>query len=136
MEPIKKLFQNSFFSEIVQRKKRLELLQKKIVPFFPKELVPFIEIKNQIGQTLIVEIESSAVAYKIKLHEKGILDAINLKIGFNSINKIKTRISIKNKFISSTSPTKQSINRLSRLTTSLKDSPLKLALKKLIKTKK
>ena len=61
MEPIKKLFQSSFFLEINKRKKKFELLQKEIAIFIPEELVSLVRIKNQIGKTLIVEVKSTVL---------------------------------------------------------------------------
>ena len=94
MEPIKKLFQNSFFSEIAQRQRRLASLQRDMSKFFPKELISLVEIKNQIGKTLVVEVKSSVVAHRLKLAENQIINAINTKLGSESLNKIKIRMTI------------------------------------------
>jgi len=97
MEPIKKLFQSSFFLEINKRKRRLELLQKEIAFFIPDELASLVRIKNQIGKALIVEVNSNVVAHKLKLQENQILDAINENSGQKEfLNKIKVRIIIQN----------------------------------------
>ena len=58
MEPIKKLFQSSFFLEINKRKNRLDLLQKEIAIFIPNDLVSLISIKSLVGRTLIVDVKS------------------------------------------------------------------------------
>jgi hypothetical protein len=137
MEPIKKLFQNSFFSEIAQRKRRLESLQRDMSKFFPKELISLVEIKNQIGKTLVVKVKSSVVAHRLKLAENQIINAINTKLGSESLNKIKIRMTIQNKKIDKRlvdSP-KPSIKKLKALADKISDSPLKVALQKLIRSK-
>jgi hypothetical protein len=137
MEPIKKLFQNSFFSEIAQRQRRLESLQRDMSKFFPKELISLVEIKNQIGKTLVVEVKSSVVAHRLKLAENQIINAINTKLGSESLNKIKIRMTIQNKKIDKRlvdSP-KPSIKKLKALADKISDSPLKVALQKLIRSK-
>jgi len=138
MEPIKKLFQSSFFLEINKRKRRLELLQKEIAFFIPDELASLVRIKNQIGKALIVEVNSNVVAHKLKLQENQILDAINENSGQKEfLNKIKVRIIIQNIKIDKKLRVKPNypIKKLRDLVNSINDSPLKTTLNKLIKTK-
>ena len=138
MEPIKKLFVNSFFLEISKRKKRLELLEKKMSFFIPDDLASLVRIKNQIGKTLIIEVISNAVAHKLKLQENKILDAINKNSEQKKIfNKIKVRIIIQNTKIDKKLRAKSGypIKKLRNLVGSINDSPLKTTLNKLIKTK-
>mgnify|MGYP001474874399 FL=1 len=138
MEPIKKLFQSSFFLEINKRKRRLELLQKEIAFFIPDELASLVRIKNQIGKALIVEVNSNVVAHKLKLQENQILDAINENSGQKEfLNKIKVRIIIQNIKIDKKLIVTPSypIKKLRDLVNSIKDSPLKTTLNKLIKSR-
>ena len=138
MEPIKKLFQSSFFLEINKRKKYRELLQKEIFAFIPEELISLVNIKNQIGKILIVEVESNVVAHKLKLYENKIIDAINQKSGQDKLlNKIKVRMIIQNIKIKKYLRVQPnySVKKLQNLSDSIKDSPLKTALKILIKTR-
>ena len=138
MEPIKKLFQSSFFLELNKRKNRLELLQKEIAIFIPNDLVSLISIKSHVGRTLIVDVKSNAVAHKLKLQEKNILYAINQKTEQGeSLNKIKVRIIIQNKKIDKKLKVKSiyPIKKLQELVNSIKDSPLKTSLNKLIKSR-
>ena len=138
MEPIKKLFVNSFFLEISKRKKRLELLEKKMSFFIPDDLASLVRIKNQIGKTLIIEVKSNAVAHKLKLQENKILDAINKNSEQKkNFNKIKVRIIIQNTKIDKKLRAKSGypIKKLRNLVGSINDSPLKTTLNKLIKTK-
>jgi hypothetical protein len=138
MEPIKKLFQSSFFLEINKRKKYRELLQKEIFAFIPEELISLVNIKNQIGKILIVEVESNVVAHKLKLYENKIIDAINQKSGQDKLlNKIKVRMIIQNTKIKKYLRVQPnySVKKLQNLSDSIKDSPLKTALKILIKTR-
>ena len=138
MEPIKKLFQSSFFLEINKRKRRLELLQKEIAFFIPDELASLVRIKNQIGKALIVEVNYNVVAHKLKLQENQILDAINENSGQKEfLNKIKVRIIIQNIKIDKKLIVTPSypIKKLRDLVNSIKDSPLKTTLNKLIKSR-
>jgi len=138
MEPIKKLFQSSFFLEINKRKKYRELLQKEIFAFIPEELISLVNIKNQIGKILIVEVESNVVAHKLKLYENKIIDAINQKSGQDKLlNKIKVRMIIQNTKIKKYLRVQPnySVKKLQNLSDSIKDSPLKTTLKILIKTR-
>jgi len=138
MEPIKKLFQSNFFLEINKRKRRLELLQKEIAFFIPDELASLVRIKNQIGKALIVEVKSNVVAHKLKLQENQILDAINKNSGQKEfLNKIKVRIIIQNIKIDKKLIVTPSypIKKLRDLVNTIKDSPLKTTLNKLIKSR-
>ena len=138
MEPIKKLFRSSFFLEINKRKKHLELLQKEMAVFIPEELISLVKIKNQIGKTLIVEVRSNVVAHKLKLYENKIIDAINQKSEQDELlSKIKVKIIIQNTKINKALTVKPSypVKKLQNLADSINDSPLKTALKILIKTR-
>jgi len=138
MEPIKKLFQSNFFLEINKRKKHLELLQKEIAIFIPEELVSLVRVKNLIGKTLIVEVKSNVVAHKLKLYENKIIEEINQSSKqVELLNKIKIRIIIQNKKNDKKLRTKPSypIKKIRTLVDSITDSPLKTALKKIIKTR-
>ena len=138
MEPIKKLFQSNFFLEINKRKRRLELLQKEIAFFIPDELASLVRVKNKIGKALIVEVKSNVVAHKLKLQENQILDAINKNSGQKEfLNKIKVRIIIQNIKIDKKLIVTPSypIKKLRDLVNSIKDSPLKTTLNKLIKSR-
>jgi hypothetical protein len=78
------------------------------------------------------------VAHKLKLHENKIIDAINQRSKQEeSLNKIKVRIIIQNTKIDKNLEIKPSypIKKLRCLVNSIKDSPLKTALNKLIKSK-
>ena len=138
MEPIKKLFQSNFFLEINKKKENLELLQKKVAAFMPEELLSLVRIKNQVGKTLIVEVKSNVVAHKLKLHEREIIDAINSRPEQKELlNKIKVRIIIQNTKIDKKLKVKSSypIKKLRVLVNSIKDSPLKTTLNKLINSR-
>jgi len=119
-------------------KRRLELLQKEIAFFIPDELASLVRIKNQIGKALIVEVKSNVVAHKLKLQENQILDAINKNSGQKEfLNKIKVRIIIQNIKIDKKLIVTPSypIKKLRDLVNTIKDSPLKTTLNKLIKSR-
>ena len=133
MEPIKKLFQSKFFSEINKRREHLELLQKEMSVSIPEELVSLVRIKNQIGKTLFVEVKSNVVAHKLKLH-----DSINQKIGQSKLlDKIKVKIVIQNTKTDKKlrDKSRYPIKKIKDLFNSINDSPLKKALKKIIKSR-
>jgi hypothetical protein len=138
MEPIKKLFQSKFFSEINKRREHLELLQKEMSVSIPEELVSLVRIKNQIGKTLFVEVKSNVVAHKLKLHENKILESINQKIGQSKLlDKIKVKIVIQNTKTDKElgAKSRYPIKKIKDLFNSINDSPLKTALKKIIKSR-
>ena len=114
------------------------MLQKEIAIFIPEELVSLVRVKNLIGKTLIVEVKSNVVAHKLKLYENKIIEAINQSSKqVELLNKIKIRIIIQNKKNDKKLRTKPSypIKKLRALVDSITDSPLKTALKKIIKTR-
>jgi|TARA_B110000967_G_C18748960_1_gene491783 hypothetical protein len=138
MEPIKKLFHSNFFLEIKKRKKHLELLQKEMAVFIPEELIPLVKIKNQIGKTIVVEVRSNVVAHKLKLYENQIIGAINRKSGQGELlSKIKVKMIIQNTKLNKVliSQSSYPLKQLKSLADSINDSPLKTALKKLIKSR-
>ena len=138
MEPIKKLFHSNFFLEIKKRKKHLELLQKEMAVFIPEELIPLVKIKNQIGKTIVVEVRSNVVAHKLKLYENQIIGEINRKSGQGELlSKIKVKMIIQNTKLNKVliSQSSYPLKQLKSLANSINDSPLKTALKKLIKSR-
>ena len=138
MEPIKKLFHSNFFLEIKKRKKHLELLQKEMAVFIPEELIPLVKIKNQIGKTIVVEVRSNVVAHKLKLYENQIIGEINRKSGQGELlSKIKVKMIIQNTKLNKVliSQSSYPLKQLKSLADSINDSPLKTALKKLIKSR-
>ena len=136
MEPIKKLFQGKVFKKYEQKKSELEDLQKKFVKNIPKEIHSNVKVKNKIGGLIIVETTSSAVAHKIKMTSSSILNKINNDNSLN-LEKIKVKIAIHNPDSKRKKQKKSisSISSMKKLSTEIKNSPLKIYLKKLFKAK-
>lgn len=136
MEPIKKLFQGKVFKKYEQKKSELEDLQKKFVKNIPKEIHSNVKVKNRIGGLIIVETTSSAVAHKIKMTSSSILNKINNDNSLN-LEKIKVKIAIHNPDSKRKKQKKSisSISSMKKLSTEIKNSPLKIYLKKLFKEK-
>jgi len=136
MEPIKKLFQGKVFKKYEQKKSELEDLQKKFVKNIPKEIHSNVKVKNKIGGLIIVETTSSAVAHKIKMTSSSILNKINNDNSLN-LEKIKIKITIHNPDSKRKKQKKSisSISSMKKLSTEIKNSPLKVYLKKLFKEK-
>ncbi len=136
MEPIKKLFQGKVFKKYEQKKSELEDLQKKFVKNIPKEIHSNVKVKNKIGGLIIVETTSSAVAHKIKMTSSSILNKINNDNSLN-LEKIKVKIAIHNPDSKRKKQKKSisSISSMKKLSTEIKNSPLKIYLKELFKEK-
>tara|TARA_B100001173_G_C15857813_1_gene491614 strand:- start:221 stop:631 length:411 start_codon:yes stop_codon:yes gene_type:complete len=136
MEPIKKLFQGKVFNKYEQKKSELENLQKKFIKNIPKEIHSNVKVKNKIGGLIILETTSSAVAHKIKMTSSSILNKINKDNSLN-LEKIKVKIAIHNPDSKRKKQKKSisSISSMKKLSTEIKNSPLKIYLKKLFKEK-
>jgi len=136
MEPIKKLFQGKVFNKYEQKKTELEDLQKKFIKNIPKEIRSNVQVKNKIGGLIIVETASSAVAHIIKMTSSSILNKINNDNSLN-LEKIKVKIAIHNpdSKIKKQKKSISSISSMKKLSTEIKNSPLKIYLKKLFKEK-
>ena len=134
MEPIKKLFQGKVFNKYEQKKSELENLQKKFIKNIPKEIHSNVKVKNKIGGLIILETTSSAVAHKIKMTSSSILNKINKDNSLN-LEKIKVKIAIHNPDSKRKKQKKSisSISSMKKLSTEIKNSPLKIYLKKLFK---
>ncbi len=135
MEPIKKLFQGKVFYKYEQKKIELEDLQEKLIKIIPKEIRLNVKVKNRIGETIIVETTNNIIAHKLKLSSSSILKKLNN----NSLEfkKIKVKIAIQNPDAYEKKGKKSisSIDSMKKLSTEIKNSPLKIYLKKLFKEK-
>tara|TARA_X000000368_G_C23026402_1_gene710427 strand:+ start:1317 stop:1724 length:408 start_codon:yes stop_codon:yes gene_type:complete len=135
MEPIKKLFQGKVFYKYEQKKIELEDLQEKLIKIIPKEIRLNVKVKNRIGETIIVETTNNIIAHKLKLSSSSILKKLNN----NSLEfkKIKVKIAIQNPDAYEKKDKKSisSIDSMKKLSTEIKNSPLKIYLKKLFKEK-
>ena len=61
MEPIKKLLQNKFFSELNERKKEVDALQKIVSFYLPDTINKKIIVKNLLRNQLILEVSNNPI---------------------------------------------------------------------------
>jgi len=134
MEPIKKLLQNKFFSELNERKKEVDALQKIVSFSLPDIINKKIIVKNLLRNQLILEVSNNPIAHVLKMHEADLLkQLINEKY---LIKKIKVKIAMpkyQKKKVVVRIP--DSVNKkLISLSKKMSDSPLKKIAKDLFKT--
>lgn len=67
MEPIKKLFQNDFFSKIQKKKDVIDRYEKKLKKIIPAEQQSAFKVINVIDQRVVVEVSSNMMAHQFKL---------------------------------------------------------------------
>ena len=134
MEPIKKLLQNKFFSELNKRKKDVDDLQKLISSYLPAAISKKIIVKNLLQNQLILEVNNNTTAHVLKMHEADLLrQLVNESY---VIKKIKVKIAIpkyqrKKAVVRIPSSVNKKLISLSR---KMSDSPLKKIAKDLFKT--
>tara|TARA_B100000767_G_scaffold85895_1_gene82583 strand:- start:18 stop:431 length:414 start_codon:yes stop_codon:yes gene_type:complete len=135
MEPIKKLLQNKFFSELNKRKKEIDNLQNIVSSYLPDSINKKIIVKNLFKNELILEVKNNPTAHMLKMHQSDLLkELINEKY---EINKIKVKITIpiyQRKKTVVKIP--DSVNKkLVTISSNMSASPLKEIVKDLFKTK-
>ena len=135
MEPIKKLLQNKFFSELNKRKKEIDNLQNIVSSYLPDSISKKIIVKNLFKNELILEVKNNPTAHMLKMHQSDLLkELINEKY---EINKIKVKITIpiyQRKKTVVKIP--DSVNKkLVTISSNMSASPLKEIVKDLFKTK-
>ena len=135
MEPIKKLLQNKFFSELNKRKKEIDNLQNIVSSYLPDSINKKIIVKNLFKNELILEVKNNPTAHMLKMHQSDLLkELINEKY---EINKIKVKITIpiyQRKKTVVKIP--DSVNKkLVTISSNMSESPLKRIVKDLFKTK-
>tara|TARA_B100000768_G_scaffold144856_1_gene137488 strand:- start:339 stop:752 length:414 start_codon:yes stop_codon:yes gene_type:complete len=135
MEPIKKLLQNKFFSELNKRKEEIDNLQNIVSSYLPDSINKKIIVKNLFKNELILEVKNNPTAHMLKMHQSDLLkELINEKY---EINKIKVKITIpiyQRKKTVVKIP--DSVNKkLVTISSNMSASPLKEIVKDLFKTK-
>jgi len=134
MEHIKKLLQNKFFSELNERKKNVDGLQKLVSSHLPATISKKIIVKNLLQNQLILEVNNNTTAHVLKMHEADLLrQLVNESY---VIKKIKVKIAIpkyqrKKAVVRIPSSVNKKLISLSR---KMSDSPLKKIAKDLFKT--
>ncbi len=134
MEHIKKLLQNKFFSELNERKREVDGLQKLVSSCLPATISKKIIVKNLLHNQLILEVNNNATSHVLKMYEVELLkQLVDEKY---EIKKIKVKIAIpkyQRKKVVVRIP--DSVNKkLISLSRKMSDSPLKKIAKDLFKT--
>ena len=135
MEPIKKLLQNKFFSELNKRKKEIDNLQNIVSSYLPDSISKKIIVKNLLKNELILEVKNNPTAHMLKMHASDLLkELINEKY---EINKIKVKITIPiHQRKKTVIKIPDSVNKkLVTIFSNMSESPLKKIVKDLFKTK-
>ena len=136
MEPIKKLFEKEFFSDLHQKKKEIDFYQNCLQEALPKNLSMAFKVTKYKKGVLYLSTCSNAFAHKIKLLSKKIATQINKQLNEESkITQIKINLLLVNP------ETKRSniefgqvaIKKMSNFSKKLPPSPLKKVLSNIIK---
>ena len=136
MEPIKKLFEKEFFSDLHQKKKEIDFYQNYLQEALPKNLSMAFKVTKYKKGVLYLSTRSNAFAHKIKLLSKKIATQINKQLNEESkITQIKINLLLINP------ETKRSniefgqvaIKKMSNFSKKLPPSPLKKVLSNIIK---
>ena len=135
MEPIKKLLQNKFFSELNKRKKEIDNLQNIVSSYLPDSISKKIIVKNLLKNELILEVKNNPTAHMLKMHQSDLLK--KLINGKYEINKIKVKITIPiHQRKKAVIKIPDSLNKkLVTISSNMSESPLKKIVKDLFKTK-
>ena len=133
MEHIKKLLQNKFFSELNERKKDVDGLQKLVSSFLPATISKKIIVKNLLQNQLILEVNNNTTAHVLKMYEADLLKQL---VNESHIKKIKVKVAIpKHQRKKAVLKIPASVNKkLISLSRKMSDSPLKKIAKDLFKT--
>ena len=134
MEHIKKLLQNKFFSELNERKKNVDGLQKLVSSHLPATISKKIIVKNLLQNQLILEVNNNTTAHVLKMYEADLLK--QLVNESHIIKKIKVKVAIpKHQRKKAVLKIPASVNeKLISLSRKMSDSPLKKIAKDLFKT--
>ena len=136
MEPIKKLFEKEFFSDLHRKKKEIDFYQNCLQDALPKNLSMAFRVTKYKRGVLYLSTSSNALAHKLKLLSKKITTKVNGQLSEESkINQIKINLLLinpKNKR-SNIEFGQVAIKRMSIISKKLSPSPLKKALSSIIK---
>ena len=136
MEPIKKLFEKEFFSDLHQKKKEIDFYQNCLQEALPKNLSMAFKVSKYKKGILYLSTSSNALAHKLKLLSKKMTEQINKQLSEeNKITQIKINLLVINP------ETKRSnvefgqvaIKKMNIVSKKLSPSPLKKALSSIIK---
>ena len=136
MEPIKKLFEKEFFSDLHQKKKEIDFYQNCLQDALPKNLSMAFKVTKYKRGVLYLSTSSNALAHKLKLLSKKITTKVNEQLSEESkITQIKINLLLinpKNKR-SNIEFGQVAIKRMSIISKKISPSPLKKVLSSIIK---
>ena len=136
MEPIKKLFEKEFFSDLHRKRKEIDFYQNCLQNALPKNLSMAFKVTKYKKGVLYLSTSSNALAHKLKLLSKKMTTQVNKQLSKESkITQIKINLLLINP------ETKRSniefgqgaIKRMSIISKKISPSPLKKVLSSIIK---
>ena len=136
MEPIKKLFEKEFFSDLYQKKKEIDFYQNCLQEALPKNLSMAFKVTKYKRGVLYLSTSSNALAYKFKLLSKKITTKVNEQLSEESkITQIKINLLLINpeNKRSNIEFGQVAIKKMNIVSKKLSPSPLKKALSSIIK---
>ena len=136
MEPIKKLFQKEFFSDLHLKKKEIDFYQNCLQEALPKNLSMAFKVTKYKRRILYLSTYSNALAHKLKLLSKKLTAQVNKQLSEESkITQIKINVLLNNPEIkrSNIEFGQVAIKKISNFSKKLSPSPLKKVLSSIIK---
>ena len=136
MEPIKKLFEKEFFSDLYQKKKEIDLYQNCLQKALPKNLSMAFKVSKYKKGILYLSTSSNVYAHKLKLLSKKITTQVNKQLSEQSkITQIKINLLVINPETKSSNVefNQVTIKKMSNFSKKLSPSPLKKVLSNIIK---
>ena len=136
MEPIKKLFQKEFFSDLHLKKKEIDFYQNCLQEALPKNLSMAFKVTKYKRRILYLSTSSNALAHKLKLLLNKITTKVNEQLSEESkITQIKINLLLINpeNKRSNIEFGQVAIKKISNFSKKLSPSPLKKVLSSIIK---
>ena len=136
MEPIKKLFEKEFFSDLYQKKKEIDFYQNCLQEALPKNLSMAFKVSKYKKGILYLSTSSNVYAHKLKLLSKKITTEVNKQLSEQSkITQIKINLLVINPETKSSNVefNQVTIKKMSNFSKKLSPSPLKKVLSNIIK---
>ena len=136
MEPIKKLFEKEIFSDLHQKKKKIDFYQNCLQDALPKNLSMVFKVTKYKKGVLYLSTSSNALAHKLKLLSKRMITQVNKQLSKESkITQIKINLLLINPETerSNIEFGQVTIKKMSNFSKKLSPSPLKKVLSSIIK---
>ncbi|MBL6685370.1 MAG: DUF721 domain-containing protein [Methylophilaceae bacterium] len=133
MEPIKKLFQNDFFSNIKKKKEQIDACDYQLKKLLPISQHSEVRVINLMDQIMIVEVSSNVMANQLKLLKPKFLkqfsaDNLLIKDLKVKVNPNKSQLRVDRAKVKNLGR-----SQLEKLAQKLNSSPLKQKLSKILK---